>query len=93
MTANDIKTISLDEVKALKEANRLHPTKADAPEFDLPEDFWANAKLVEREAKKSVHLRLEPEVYRFFKEEGDGRGHIKKMQQVLASYVRAQQSR
>lgn len=92
MTAENMKTLSLGEIRALKDAGKLRATKADAPEFDLPDDFWAEAKLVERENKKSVHLRLDPDVYRFFKEDGDGRGHIKKMQQVLASYVRAQKA-
>jgi len=92
VTAGNMKTLSLGEIRALKDAGKLRPTRPDAPEFDLPDDFWTRATLVERENRKSVHLRLDPEVYRFFKEDGDGRGHIKKMQQVLASYVRAQKA-
>ncbi|AMJ49823.1 hypothetical protein GQF56_20770 [Rhodobacter sphaeroides] len=82
-----MKRLSVDEVRALKNAGKLH-LSPDATEENLPEEFWANAEVVEHESRKSVHLRLDPEVFRFFKEEGDGKGHIKKMQDVLASYVR-----
>lgn len=91
MTEGNMKKLSLADVKALKNSGHLR-IKNDAPEVDLPDDFWANAKVVERENKKSVHLRLEPEVFQFFKEDGEGKGHIKKMQDVLAAYVRAKKT-
>nr|WP_248310197.1 MULTISPECIES: BrnA antitoxin family protein [unclassified Devosia] len=40
---------------------------------------------------KSVHLKLDPEVFEFFKQQG--KGHITRMQNVLAAYVKAQKSR
>lgn len=91
MTEGNMKQLSLADVKALKNAGKLH-IRPDAPEVDLPDDFWENATVVERENKKSVHLRLDPEVFKYFKEVTDGKGHIKRMQDVLAAYVRAQKA-
>jgi uncharacterized protein (DUF4415 family) len=66
----------------------------DAPERDdmLPEGFWDDAVVVEP-PHKSVHLRLDHAVYDHFYRENNGKGHITKMQQVLAAYVRAQKKR
>ncbi|MEA5163495.1 hypothetical protein U5903_22210 [Cereibacter johrii] len=91
MTEGSMKRLSIDEVRALKNAGKLH-LNPNAPEEELSDEFWASAEVVEHETRKSVHLRLDPEVFRFFKEEGDGKGHIKRMQDVLASYVRTMKS-
>ena len=89
MTDANMKKLSLAEIAAMQAGGQLH-LSPDAPEVDLPAAFWENAKVVEREPRKSVHLRLDPEVYRYFQEAGEGKGHIKRMQDVLAAYVRAQ---
>jgi uncharacterized protein (DUF4415 family) len=39
--------------------------------------------------KRSVHLRLEPEVFAYFK--AGGKGHLTRMQNVLKAYVKAKQ--
>lgn len=91
MTEGNMKKLSLADVKALKDAGKLHQSP-DAPEADLPDDFWAHARIEERPNRKSVHLRLDPEVFQFFLDAGQGKGHIKRMQDVLAAYVRAQKS-
>ena len=91
MTDKDMKKLSLADVRALKNAGKLH-IDSNPPEVDLPDDFWKHAQRVERETKKSVHLRLEPEVFRFFQEEAQGKGHIKRMQDVLAAYVKAKKT-
>jgi uncharacterized protein (DUF4415 family) len=91
VTDKDMKKLSLDDVRALKNAGKLH-IDPNPPEVDLPDDFWKHAERVERETKKSVHLRLEPEVFRFFQEETQGKGHIKRMQDVLAAYVKAKKT-
>ncbi|MGZ9810937.1 BrnA antitoxin family protein [Pseudoroseicyclus sp. H15] len=57
----------------------------------LPDGFWEEAEWYEAAARKSVHLKLEPEVFEFFK--AGGKGHLTRMQNVLAAYVRAQKSR
>lgn len=91
MTDANMKKLSLTEIAAMQAGGQLH-LSPDAPEVDLPATFWDTAKLVEREPRKSVHLRLDPEVYRYFQEAGEGKGHIKRMQDVLAAYVRAQKA-
>lgn len=52
----------------------------------LPAAFWDAAEVVSP-AKTSVHLKLDPEVFAFFKR--GGKGHLTRMQAVLAAYVRA----
>ena len=48
---------------------------------------WTKARLVFPGTKKSVHLRIDPYVFDFFKEQG--RGHLSRMQAVLKAYVDA----
>jgi len=48
VTAENMKTLSLGEIRAVKDAGKLRATRPDAPEFDLPDDFWTQAKLVKR---------------------------------------------
>ncbi|WP_201776110.1 BrnA antitoxin family protein [Devosia geojensis] len=43
--------------------------------------------MIDHHAPTSVHLKLEPEVFDFFKSQG--KGHITRMQNVLKAYVRA----
>lgn len=62
----------------------------DEDERDVAPD-WTKAKLVVPKPKQSVHLRLDRETIRFFKEQG--KGHITRMQAVLKAYVDAQKDR
>jgi uncharacterized protein (DUF4415 family) len=60
----------------------------DAPEGEtLGPDFWANAQLERPEKPRSVHLKLDPEVFEFFRSQG--KGHLTRMQNVLRAYVKA----
>ena len=52
----------------------------------LPSGFWEAAETVPP-PRTSVHLKLDPEVFAFFKQ--GGKGHLTRMQNVLAAYVRA----
>lgn len=52
----------------------------------LPAAFWDAAEVVSR-PKTSVHLKLDPEVFDFFKRRG--KGHLTRMQAVLTAYARA----
>jgi uncharacterized protein (DUF4415 family) len=64
----------------------------EAPEGpDLPDEFWENAVVVEPPKTRSVHLKIDADVFRHFLAETGGRGHITRMQNVLKSYVQAQQ--
>jgi uncharacterized protein (DUF4415 family) len=89
MTANaTTKRLSLTEIKAAI-ARGESATRHDAPEADPVGDaFWANAVVVEPEARKSsVHLRLDPEVLAWFRAQGPG--HLTRMNAVLRAYYEA----
>ena len=84
----DTRTATLEELRAMKDRGELLPMKADAPEIEMPDDFWDDAEVVVREPKKSVHLRVDAEVLQFFR--AQGKGHLTRMNAVLKSYVDAQ---
>jgi uncharacterized protein (DUF4415 family) len=65
------------------------PTRADAPELELDEDFWRHAKVVLPPGKTSVRLRLDKDVLAWFK--AQGRGHLTRMNAVLRAYMEAHQ--
>jgi len=75
----------------MKDAGEIHhnPNAPEGPE--LGEEFWKNAVWVPPRAPTSVHLKLDPEVFDFFKRQG--KGHITRMQDVLKAYVKAHQGR
>lgn len=89
MTEPSIKRASLAEIREMKNRGELYhdPTAPEGP--DLGPEFWRNAVLVEPKGTTSVHLKLDPEVFDFFKSQG--KGHITRMQDVLKAYVRAHQ--
>lgn len=53
------------------------------------DEFWRNARLVDTKAprKTSVHLRLDPETFAFFR--AAGRGHLTHMAKVLKAYAQS----
>ena len=92
MTAPEIRRASLEEIEAMASRGELFHDP-DAPEGpppgeDLPDGFWDDAVLVEP-GRRSVHLRLEQEVFDHFVAETGGKGHITRMQAVLRAYVEA----
>lgn len=58
-------------------------------DMTLPDDFWEKAKLVHpvKPKRHSIHLKLEKEVFDFFYNKNNGRGHLTEMQNVLYSYM------
>lgn len=56
---------------------------------DLGPEFWAKAVLVAPRKPKSVHLKLDPEVFDYFVQITGGKGHLTRMQAVLKAYVEA----
>lgn len=91
MTSDDIRRASLAEIRARREAGELHHNP-DAPDREgLGPEFWENAALVQPEGPTSVHLKLDPEVFAFFKR--GGKGHLTRMQNVLKAYANAQMGR
>lgn len=86
-----IRRASLAELRKMKDEGRL-AYDPEAPKGEsLGADFWAKAELQapERASPRSVHLKLDPEVFEFFYRQSGGKGHLTKMQNVLRSYVRA----
>ncbi len=73
----------------MKAKGQTRPTPADAPEITLDENFWRNAAIVQTAAprKTSVHLRLEPETFAFFR--AGGKGHLTRMAKVLNAYAQS----
>jgi uncharacterized protein (DUF4415 family) len=90
VTEKNIKTISLEELKALKAKGELKNPSGPQTEMTLPDEFWESAKLIEPKARRSVHLKLEPEVFEAFYEMSNGKGHLSLMQNVLKAYAHAQ---
>jgi uncharacterized protein (DUF4415 family) len=80
---------SLDDLKQMEEHGELYhdPNAPEGP--SLGADFWANAMVLEPNHKRSVHLRLQPDVFEFFVKQTGGKGHIAKMQAVLKAYADA----
>ena len=89
MSDPNIRRASLAEIRKMKERGELfHDPKAPEGE-SLGPDFWAEATLEPPRKPRSVHLKLDPEVFDFFFEEAKGKGHLTQMQNVLKAYVKA----
>jgi uncharacterized protein (DUF4415 family) len=84
-----MKRASLAELKKMKERGELfHDPDAPAG-VSLGAEFWADAKVEGPRKPRSVHLKLDPEVFAHFYAETGGKGHLTKMQAVLKAYVAA----
>jgi uncharacterized protein (DUF4415 family) len=83
----DIRTATLDEIEAMHERGELY-FNPDAPDGEeLGEEFWANAVIMPPLRPKSVHLKLDPEVFEYFVQITKGKGHLTRMQAVLKAYM------
>jgi uncharacterized protein (DUF4415 family) len=87
MANDDTRRSSLDEIKQMKAKGLTKATPADAPEIELNEDFWRNAAIADTATprKTSVHLRVDPETFEFFR--AGGKGHLTRMSKVLKAYA------
>lgn len=87
MSGSDIRRASLDEIREMDRRGELYDNP-DAPEGpSLGPDFWANAQIVEPKATTSVHLKVDADVFDYFKQ--GGKGYLTRMQNVLKAYVDA----
>ena len=78
---------SLSEIKQ-QIAQGNDKTSAEAPEGPRESaEFWKRARVVVPPGKTSVHLRVDRDVFEWFKNQGDG--HLTRMNAVLRSYVDA----
>ena len=91
MTVEDIRTATLEEIIAMRERGELY-YDPDAPEGEeLGPEFWANARIMPPLRSRSVHLKLDPEVFAYFVQITNGKGHLTRMQAVLKAYMKAHQ--
>lgn len=87
MSGKSMRRTSLEEIKAMQARGELITDREPKPGEELPPGFWEEAEMVDHRAPTSVHLKLDQEVFDFFKSQG--KGHITRMQNVLKAYVRA----
>ena len=73
----------------MKEAGELHHDPAASEGEDLGPEFWAKAQVEGPKRSRSVHLKLDPEVFEYFLKVTGGKGHLTRMQAVLKAYVEA----
>ena len=70
------------------DAEGLSETRADAPRGEpVGPEFWKNARVVWPSGKTSVHLRVDSEVFDWFRQQGNG--HLTRMNAVLRSFYEA----
>jgi uncharacterized protein (DUF4415 family) len=87
MARDDTKRYSPGELEEKVARGDYAPTRPDAPEIELGEDFWRNARVVMPPGKKSIHLRVDADVLAWFR--ARGRGYLTRMNAVLRSYMEA----
>jgi uncharacterized protein (DUF4415 family) len=86
MEKEDIRRYSLAELKDRRKRG-LTKTRKDAPEIELDDDFWKNARVVmpDERGKSLVSLRIDKDVLQWFKTQG--KGHLSRMNAVLRAYM------
>ena len=89
MTEANIKRASLEDIRRMRDAGELYHNTGASEGEDLGPEFWASAVLVAPRKPKSVHLKLDPEVFDYFVQITGGKGHLTRMQAVLKAYVEA----
>ena len=92
MEKEDIRRYSLDELRAMHDRGETL-TRSDAPEIELDEDFWRNARVVmpDEKGKTPVSIRVDTDVLEWFKQQG--KGYLTRMNAVLRAYVETQKHR
>ena len=89
MSVPNIRRASLADIRRKKEAGELFHDP-EAPEGEsLGAELWAKAEIEETKRARSVHLKLDPDVFEFFRQQAGGKGHLTKMQNVLKAYAKA----
>lgn len=91
MVKKNTKRASLADLELMNENGKLHHD-SEAPTIEnLASDFWDEAVILPPQGKTSVHLRVDSNVFEFFKSQG--KGHLTRMNAVLRSYVEAHQTK
>ena len=68
-------------------ARTLERAIARDPDADLPAADWTSARLVMPQPKQSIHLRLDPDLLDWYRQQG--RGYLTRMNAVLRAYMDA----
>ena len=84
-----MKRASLLQIRQQQDAGKLYHDPNAPTGVDLDAKFWEQAKLAEPKRSRSVHLRLDAEVFEHFFKETGGKGHLSRMQAVLKAYASA----
>lgn len=89
MAKKDIRRYSADEIKDMTSRKDYVPTRKDAPEIELDEEFWQTAQIVmpDGQRKSLISLRVDSDVLEWFKIKG--KGHLSRMNAVLRAYMEA----
>ncbi|MEM1038768.1 MAG: BrnA antitoxin family protein [Pseudomonadota bacterium] len=92
MSKERIIRVTLDQAKAHRGKTDWSnlPADEDIDTSDIPEwtqEMFDNAQMVSPGPKKSIHLRVDEDIFEFFKNQGPG--HLTKMHAVLRAYVDA----
>jgi len=73
MSEPNIRRASLADIKRMKKKGELFQDP-NAPEGEsLGSEFWAKAEIVEPKKPRSVHLKVDPEVFDFFQKQTGGK--------------------
>ena len=88
MADDAIRRSSLDGIKQMRAEGPTQATPADAPEIELDEAFRRSARIVRTgmQPKTSVHPRIDPETFAFFRE--GSKGHLTRMAKLLKACAR-----
>lgn len=76
-----------ERVKAMTEEEIDEAARSDPDAQPIDAEFWERATIISPEPKKSVHLRIDPDVLAWFKKQG--KGYQTRMNAVLRSYMEA----
>ncbi len=89
MADDDIRQFSPDELRELRRSGKTE-TRADAPEYQLDEEFWRNAHIVfpSLGGKTAKTIRYDKEILAYF--QSTGKGWQTRMNAVLRAYVETQ---
>lgn len=88
MKEDTTRKASLETLRKRADEGELFHDPNAAPGESLGRDFWLQARIVEpKRPPRSVHLKLDPEVFEFYKSRG--KGHLTAMQEVLKAYALA----
>lgn len=92
MTGTSMKRASLADLRRMNDAGALTKDPSAPAGDDLGPDFWAGAVVEQPARLRSVHLKIDQDVFDFFRDEAGGKGHITRMQNVLKAYAKARRA-